>query len=142
MSRLRRLATLTCAGLAPFALAGSATLAPATATVPQSTPTSSPVATAAEALASPTGRAVVRFADVPSRAQLRALRGLGLTVRGLDALPMAVVHGPAATLARIVPEGLGLDVRPDEGRSPTPTPRPPTSCPPPPPRRRSCAAGA
>lgn len=114
MSRLRRLATLTCAGLAPFALAGSATLAPATATVPQSTPTSSPVATAAEALASPTGRAVVRFADVPSRAQLRALRGLGLTVRGLDALPMAVVHGPAATLARIVPEGLGLDVRPDE----------------------------
>ena len=77
MSRLRRLATLTCAGLAPFALAGSATLAPATATVPQSTPTSSPVATAAEALASPTGRAVVRFADVPSRAQLRALRGAG-----------------------------------------------------------------
>ena len=29
MSRLRRLATLTCAGLAPFALAGSATPAPA-----------------------------------------------------------------------------------------------------------------
>ena len=72
------------------------------------------VATAAEALASPTGRAIVRFADVPTPAQLRALRGLGLSVRGLDALPMAVVHGPAATLARIVPEGLGLDVRADE----------------------------
>ncbi len=114
MSRLRRLATLTSAGLAPLALAGAATLAPATATVPQSAPTSSPVAGAAEALASPTGRAIVRFADVPTRSQLQALRGLGLSVRGLDALPMAVVHGPAATLARIVPEGLGLDVRADE----------------------------
>ena len=67
MSRLRRLATLTCAGLAPFALAGSATLAPATATVPQSTPTSSPVATAAEALASPTGRAPHERSRVPTQ---------------------------------------------------------------------------
>uniref|UniRef100_UPI00263A23AB S8 family serine peptidase n=1 Tax=uncultured Nocardioides sp. TaxID=198441 RepID=UPI00263A23AB len=115
MSRLRRLAALTCAGLAPLALAGAATLVPATATVPQTAArAATPVATAAEALASPTGRAIVRFADVPTPAQLRALRGLGLSVRGLDALPMAVVHGPAATLARIVPEGLGLDVRADE----------------------------
>lgn len=107
---LRRLTALTGAGLAVLALTGPATLVPAGASVAAAAPSAGAVA----ALDSPTGRAIVRFADVPTGSQLAALRALGLEVRGLDALPMAVVAGPAATLARIVPEGLGLDVRADE----------------------------
>ena len=122
---LRRLAALTGAGLAVLALTGPATLSSASAS-----PTGSLTATAADALAqgrpglsrllaagapvTSVQRAIVTFADVPSAAQVTALRALGLTVRPMRSLPMATVAGPVSALVQVVAQGIGRDVYPDE----------------------------
>jgi serine protease AprX len=57
-------------------------------------------------------RAIVTFDKVPTGAQVSALRGLGLTVQPMRALPLALVAGPVARLVKAA--GIGTDVYPDE----------------------------
>lgn len=52
--------------------------------------------------------------DTPDRADVAALRGLGLTVQPMRALPMALVAGPAAALRAAVTKGPALRVHPQE----------------------------
>ncbi|MBF4161923.1 S8 family serine peptidase [Nocardioides acrostichi] len=130
MTSLRRLASLTCAGLATAALVGTSTLGAANATA---LPTASPAAWSAAgsgaarvdtaglpglsrllASGTETGRAIVRLDSVPTTSQVDALEALGLKVDPMDALPLAVVEGPVAAMTRVVTSGVGLDVYPDE----------------------------
>jgi serine protease AprX len=57
-------------------------------------------------------RAIVTFDRVPTARQVSALRALGLAVRPMKALPLALVAGPAANLVRAA--AVGKDVYPDE----------------------------
>ncbi len=113
-----RLLALTCALAATLSLTGTAALttpaasaAPATLTMPAGTHRG------LDRLldgGTPDGRAIVTFDAVPTAAQVGALRALGLTVQPMSHLPLALVQGPVAAMARAVADGIGLDVYPDE----------------------------
>src|SRR5687767_14129537 len=114
-----RLLALTCCVSA--ATAGVSTVAGTPAAGAPSIPSTSaaaPAATSAPGLsrlvAAGPGirRAIVTFDKVPTAAQVSALRALGLAVKPMKALPLALVAGPAATLARAA--RIGKDVYPDE----------------------------
>lgn len=62
----------------------------------------------------PDGRAIVTFRAVPTASQVQSLRALGLVVQPMEHLPLALVQGPVAAMARAVSEGIGADVYPDE----------------------------
>jgi serine protease AprX len=116
MSHLRtRLLALTCAAAAVLSTAGVTT---ADAAAPTSSLTAlrgtHPGLDRLLAGGTPTGRAIVEFAAVPTGAQVAALEALGLTVQPMHRLPMALVQGSVAQIAAAVTRGIGTDVYPDE----------------------------
>ncbi len=116
MSHLRtRLLALTCAAAAVLSTAG-VTTADAAAPAPTAAQLAGSHPGLARLLAdgTPTGRAIVTFAAVPTAAQIDSLRGLGLVVQPMNRLPLALVDGTAAQLAATVTSGIGRDVYPDE----------------------------
>lgn len=66
------------------------------------------------ATATTTHRAIVSLRAVPSAADVRALRRLGLVVQPMHRLPLALVQGTRAQLVAAVTGGVGTDVYPDE----------------------------
>ncbi|MEP9361481.1 S8 family serine peptidase [Nocardioides sp. CN2-186] len=62
----------------------------------------------------PDGRAIVTFAAPPTRTEVARLTALGLVVRPMTHLPLALVDGPVAAMTAAVGDGIGLDVYPDE----------------------------
>lgn len=118
MSHLRsRMVALTCAAALAFPLAG-ATDATATGATSATTLSALRANHAGLDRLLATGafhdRAVVTFADVPTSSQVRALRGLGLTVQPMRRLPLALVAGTVPQLVKTVTSGIALDVYPDE----------------------------
>ena len=128
----RRAAALTCAALASVAVAGT-TSAEAATTAPTSAPLSVTASTGVHTsvdvspallrgrpglsrLVGTAGvqRAIVTLEARPTTRVVAALEALGLTVRPMERLPMAVVEGPTAALVQAVADGIGRDVYPDE----------------------------
>ncbi|MGQ0846372.1 MAG: S8 family serine peptidase [Sporichthyaceae bacterium] len=101
---------------APLALA--LVLVAGLSTPATASPTSEPLPTGLSRLlasaTAPTASAIATFPAAPSPADLSALAGLGLTVQGLDNLPLALVAGPVELLRRAVTTGLARDVYPNE----------------------------
>ena len=119
MSRTRmRMAALTCA--LATATAGATTVAADASPAPTATSAASPAARGTSlpglsrllATGTPSHKAIVTFDEVPTAGQVLALRGLGLKVQPLRALPLAIVAGPTAKLVKAA--GIGNDVYPDE----------------------------
>jgi serine protease AprX len=114
MSHLRtRLIALVCAAAAALSTTGApsaAAPAPAAAQLAASHPGLGRLL----ADGTPTGRAIVTFAAVPTAAQVSSLEALGLTVQPLTRLPLALVAGTPGQLAATVTSGIGRDVYPDE----------------------------
>ncbi len=109
-SRRGRLLALTCAAaVAPTALSVAGTPAQG---APPATRLPQPGLDQLLATGAPTGRAIVTFKSVPSAAKVQALRDLGLVVQPMKKLPMALVAGPTAKLAKAAK--IGRDVYPDE----------------------------
>jgi serine protease AprX len=110
-----RLTALTCAAAAALTTAGSlpASAAPEATSLP-ALRTTHPGLDRLLAGGSPTGRAIVELDSVPTTAQVGSLEDLGLSVRPLHRLPMAVVEGTTAQMAAAVTSGIGTDVYPDE----------------------------
>jgi serine protease AprX len=59
-------------------------------------------------------RGIATFDAVPRSAQVRALKALGLTVQPMKHLPLALLRGPVAAMARTVTAGIANDVYPEE----------------------------
>ena len=116
MSHLRtRLIALTCVAAAALCTTGAhsadaAAPAPAAAQLAASHPGLGRLL----ADGTPTGRAIVTFAAVPTAAQVSSLEALGLTVQPMTRLPLALVAGTPGQLAATVTSGIGRDVYPDE----------------------------
>jgi serine protease AprX len=118
-----RLLALTCAvaaatagvsGVAGTPAASGASVSPSTwtAAAPAAVTASQPGLSRLVAAGPDVRRAIVTFDKAPSAAQVSALRGLGLTVQPMKALPLALVAGPVAKLVRA--GRIGNDVYPDE----------------------------
>src|SRR4051812_17346459 len=59
-------------------------------------------------------RGIATFDSVPSRSQVKALRGMGLVVQPMRHVPLALVRGTVGTMVQAVTRGLSNDVYPDE----------------------------
>ena len=117
MSRTRTgLLALTCALAATSAgvttVSADASTAPSTAMSASAAHSRLPGLSRLLATGTSTHRAIVTFDRTPTAGQVSALRGLGLKVQPMKALPMALVAGPTAKLVKAA--GVGNDVYPDE----------------------------
>ncbi len=111
--RTGRLLALTCvAVMASTAIAAGAPAAVASARAVSTSHQGQPGLQHLLTVGTPAGRAIVTFDRRPSAEQIRALRGLGLQVRAMKRLPMALVAGPTDALVRAAT--VGRDVYPDE----------------------------
>lgn len=59
-------------------------------------------------------RGIATFDAIPTATQVAALQGLGLAVQPMHQVPLAVVHGTAASMQSAVAAGLATDIYPDE----------------------------
>jgi serine protease AprX len=63
---------------------------------------------------SATVRGIATFDSVPTRAEVRSLRGLGLTVQPMHSVSLAIVQGKVSAMSAAVANGLANDVYPDD----------------------------
>ena len=110
MSPLRtRLAALTCAAAVVLASGPVSGSAHAEAPAPSRIGLDRLLASDADS-----ARGIATFSAVPTAAEVRALRRLGLVVQPMQQLPLALVQGPVSALTKAVSSGIADDVYPDE----------------------------